>query len=36
MKGLGKELRTIYNNVQPSQNELAARLIILNKNQTSF
>ena len=36
MKGLGKEWRTIYNNMQPGQNELAAGLRILNKNQTSF
>ena len=36
MKGLGKEWRTIYNIMQPSQNELAAGLMILNKNQTSF
>ena len=36
MKGLGKEWKTIYNIMQPSQNELAASLIILNKDQTSF
>ena len=27
MKGLGKEWRTIYNNMQSSQNELAAGLM---------
>ena len=36
MKGLGKEWRTIYNNMQHSQNELATGLMILSKNQTSF
>ena len=39
MKGLGKEWMKnygIYNNMQLSQNELAASLIILNKDQTSF